>query len=148
VNDELEDFVRDLQDRIDEDVLQTYGRAAYARWREPRFVGSMDAPDGRGRVTGTCGDTMEIFLRFRNGRVEAATFMTDGCGSSIICGSFAAELARGKTPEELIDVTGERLLDCIGGLPEAERHCAFLAAAALREALEDCMKQAHETRTF
>ena len=109
--------------------------------REPLFMGGMENPDGHGRITGTCGDTMQIFLRFENERVEEASFLTDGCGSSAVCGSFAAEFARGKAPEELADVSGDSILDFIGGLPEEDRHCAFLAAETLQSALDDYMRR-------
>jgi nitrogen fixation NifU-like protein len=82
---------------------------------------------------------MEIFLRLEGDRVKEASFFTDGCGSSTVCGSFAAELALGRTPDELIDITGERILEILGGLPEEDRHCAFLAAEALQEALNAYM---------
>ena len=84
---------------------------------------------------------MEIFLRFEDERVKEATFLTDGCGSSTICGSYAAELAHGKNPDEIIGITGEIILSALGNLPEEDRHCAFLASEALQEALDDHMKK-------
>jgi nitrogen fixation protein NifU and related proteins len=90
---------------------------AYERWLKPLYMGGMRVPDGYGRITGTCGDTMEIFLRFERGRIKEANFKTDGCGSSTVCGSFAAELAHGKSPDELAEITGEVILKVLGGLP-------------------------------
>jgi nitrogen fixation NifU-like protein len=84
---------------------------------------------------------MQIFLKFQGDRVTEATFQTDGCGSSTVCGSFAAELALGRSPEELTEITGESILDILGGLPEEDRHCAFLAAGTLQEALDSYMKK-------
>ena len=82
---------------------------------------------------------MEIYLRFENERVKKASFQTDGCGSSTICGSFAAELALGKDPDELTYITGETILNILGSMPEEDRHCAFLAAETLQDALNDYM---------
>ena len=84
---------------------------------------------------------MEIFLKFENDMVKEASFKTDGCGSSVVCGSFAAELAHSRNPEEITDVTGELILSVIGGMPENERHCAFLASEALQQALDDYMRK-------
>ena len=61
------------------------------------------------------------------------------CWSSTVCGSFAAELALGKNPDELVEITGEEILQIIGGLPEENQHCAFLAAETLQAALSDYM---------
>jgi len=49
LTDALDKFVNDLQAEINEDTRRTYG------------------------------DTMEIFLRFEDGKVKAASFLTDGC---------------------------------------------------------------------
>jgi nitrogen fixation NifU-like protein len=139
--DELDDFARALQDQIYEETREAYGQVAFERWLKPQYVGVMPDPEGYARVTGTCGDTMEIFLRFEKDRVKEATFQTDGCGSSMVCGSFAAELAHGRSPDEIVEITGEMILDILGGLPKEDRHCAFLAAETLQEALDDYMRK-------
>ena len=135
----LDDFVEELQARIFEETRAAYGETCFKRWREPLYMGVIKDADGHGRVTGSCGDTMEIFLKFEKGRVVKASFRTDGCGASTVCGSFTAEMALGKTPDELIDVNVENILETLGGLPEDDRHCAFLAAASLREAVNEHM---------
>jgi nitrogen fixation NifU-like protein len=99
----------------------------------------MDNPDACARVTGSCGDTMEIFLKFDGQQVIAASYVTDGCGSSSVCGSFAAEMAIGKSPDEITAIDGQCILDRLGHLPEDEQHCAFLAAETLQAALHDHM---------
>ncbi len=137
--DNFDDFVNELQDQIFEETKAAYGEVAFQRWLKPLYMGRIDLADGYGRVTGSCGDTVEIFLRFEKGKVKQASFQTDGCGSSTVCGSFAAELALGRTPDELTDITGETILEILGGLPEEDRHCAFLAADALQESLHNFM---------
>jgi len=141
--DNFDKLVDDLQNQIFEETKEAYGDVAFQRWLAPLYKGRIDLPDGYGRVTGSCGDTVEIFLRFENGKIQEASFETDGCGSSTICGSFAAELAIGKTPDDLADITGETILEILGGLPEEDRHCAFLAVNALQEALKNYMQRFH-----
>ncbi|MFP4315601.1 MAG: iron-sulfur cluster assembly scaffold protein [Desulfovibrionales bacterium] len=138
------DPFEDLQERIFEEIRAKYGETAFARWQNPKLAGPLDNPDGYGRVTGSCGDTMEIFLRFEHGVVKEASFRTDGCGTSFICGSFAAELALGRDPDGATEITGETILKVLGDLPEEDRHCAFLAAAALQEAMGNFLKPAEQ----
>ncbi|MBW2621532.1 MAG: iron-sulfur cluster assembly scaffold protein [Deltaproteobacteria bacterium] len=103
----------------------------------------LELPDGYACINGRCGDIMEIYLKFHNGLVEKALFETDGCGSSQACGACAVEMAFGKNPDEVAEVTGETISHRLGGLPEESEHCAFLAAETLQAALEDFMvKQA------
>lgn len=137
--DELDDFVEKMQAKIFEETREDYGEVAFNRWLNPKYMGPMENPDGYARVKGSCGDTMEIFLRFENDKVMDASFQTDGCGASAVCGSFAAELAMGKTPDELVEVTGEEILKTLVRFPKEDEHCSFLAAGTLQEALNDYM---------
>jgi nitrogen fixation NifU-like protein len=137
----LDDFVERLQNQIFEETREAFGELGFQRWRNPQHRGLMPEAGGHGRVTGRCGDTIELFLKFENERVTRATFMTDGCGSSTVCGSLAAELALGKNPDELTAVTGEKILEVLGRFPKEEEHCAFLAAESLQNALDDYMRK-------
>jgi nitrogen fixation NifU-like protein len=48
-------------------------------------------------------------------------------------------MAHGKNPDQLMEITGEAILETIGRFPEEDRHCAFLAAETLQEALNRYM---------
>ena len=139
MSENFDDFVEGLQNQIFEETRAAYGDIAFQRWLKPLYMGSLNNPDGYGRVTGSCGDTMQIFLKFENIKVQEASFQTDGCGSSAVCGSFAVELALGKNPDEILEITGESILQKSGGLPREDEHCAFLAADALQESITDYM---------
>jgi nitrogen fixation NifU-like protein len=139
MSDSLDDFVQDLQKQIFEETKAAYGEIVYQRWRNPLYMEKMENSDAHAQVKGECGDTVEIFLKFKNDRTEEASFLTDGCGPSAVCGSFAAEMSIGKSPDEILEITGEAILKKLGGLPEEDRHCAFLAAATLQEALNTYM---------
>ena len=47
-------------------------------------MGAIDSPDGYGRITSSSEDTIQIFLKFENEKVETAWFETDGCMSSTV----------------------------------------------------------------
>ncbi len=141
MSDRLSDFISELQEQIFEETRAAYGDVGFQRWRKPLYRGGMDHADGYGRLTGTCGDTMQIFLKIEKEKVKAASFLTDGCGSSAVCGSLAAELSLGRTPDELMDFSGEKILDVLGVFPEEDKHCAFLAAETVQAAIGDYMKK-------
>lgn len=147
MSDNFDAFVEQLQSQIFDETREAFGEAGFQRWRNPLYRGPMDDADSHARVKGECGDTMEIFLKFENDRVCNAAYLTDGCGSSTVCGSFAAELAMGKTPDELTNITENAILDKIGRFPEEDRHCAFLAAATVQEALRQYMMARRKTVT-
>ncbi len=136
---DINDFIDDIQKEIFDEAKDVLGEEGFERWLNPRYRGGIKNPDAHARIKGVCGDTMEIFLKFEENHVKEASYLTDGCSSSSICGSFAAELAIGKSPDELFDVTGESILKKLGNIAKEEQHCAFLAAETLREALNDYM---------
>jgi nitrogen fixation NifU-like protein len=144
MTDKLDAFLDDLQERIFDEAKEAYGQRGFDRWRNPKFHGRIDSPDAHAKVTGTCGDAIEIFLKFKNDRVTEASYLTNGCASSGISGSFAAELAIGKDPDELAMISGAEVLAAIGSLPEEDRHCATLAANTLQEALGNFMRASRE----
>ena len=114
-----------------------YSAVAIDHARNPRNLGPLDSCDGRARITGPCGDTMEFWLQIRAGRIQRAHFMTDGCAPSIACGSMTTELATGKTVEAARSIQQKDLLNALGGFPEEAQHCALLATDTLHAACED-----------
>ena len=101
----------------------------------------LKSPDGKAIVTGSCGDTMEIALKFENGHVSKTSCYTDGCAYSLNCVYAAADLAKGKTPDELLEIDSRRIREAIGGLPKDHLHCAQLAEETLLSALDDYMRK-------
>ncbi len=135
MSNDLDKFLDNLQEQISNDAKEAFGENGFKRWQNPEYRGRMEDCDSSACLKGECGDTMEIFLKFSNNRVKAASYFTDGCSSSAICGSFTAELAHGKNPEEITEINSETVLKKIGKFPVEEKHCAFLAAETLQEAL-------------
>jgi len=135
----LDAFLDKLQEEIFDEAKQALGERGFDRWRNPKHNGRMENPDGWARITGECGDTMEIYLKFKDNHVVDASYFTDGCASSMVSGSFASELALGKSPEELTDITADDVLAAIGRLPEDDLHCTTLAARTIQAALDNYM---------
>ncbi|RQD56932.1 iron-sulfur cluster assembly scaffold protein [Desulfonatronovibrio magnus] len=126
----------EIQNKIYEQTLEEYGPEVFKRWKEPAYMGKMDDPHATFRVTGGCGDSVEIFLKFENDKVQEALFFSDGCGPSMVCGSVACELIIGKNIDEAASLAGDDIVEVLeGGLPDDKIHCAFLAAQAVQEAI-------------
>ena len=127
----------DLEEDVMADMRGTYTETVIDHAMNPRNVGNIQDADGFAGVTGPCGDTMEIWLKIRDGTVAQTTFWTDGCGTSIAAGSMVTELAKGKALTEALRITQQDVLDALGGLPEESVHCALLAANTLKQAIKD-----------
>jgi len=68
---------------VAEEMSKIYSQTVIDHAMNPRNVGDTEAADGYAGVTGPCGDTMEIWLKVKDDTIVKATFMTDGCGTTI-----------------------------------------------------------------
>ncbi|MBN1811928.1 MAG: iron-sulfur cluster assembly scaffold protein [Anaerolineae bacterium] len=128
-------FVDELQQQIIEQAQAVYSDKVVEAFYNPRNLSRMPEPDACGIVHGWCGDTMEIYLRLNGERIEQASFMTDGCGPTVACGSTLTTMVQGLSLQEAGGITPESLLEALDGLPEESVHCAELAVNTLREAI-------------
>ncbi|MDY7033832.1 MAG: iron-sulfur cluster assembly scaffold protein [Thermodesulfobacteriota bacterium] len=134
---DLDKTIEEIQESIIEDARETFSEEVVNRWLNPKNIGKMDNPDGHGKITGPCGDTMEVSLNVKNNRIVHAMFLTDGCGTTIAAGSMITDLAIGKSMEQAFRISQEMVLDALGGLPEDSVHCALLASNTLKEAIKE-----------
>ena len=118
-----------------EDARAVYSDKVNEAFYSPKNLRRMPEPHGKGIVKGWCGDTMEIYLRLDGGKIQAATFMTDGCGPTVACGSMLTRMVTGKSLEDADEILPEDLLEALDGLPEENVHCAELAVVTLHNAL-------------
>jgi NifU-like protein involved in Fe-S cluster formation len=78
---------------------------------------------------------MILFLKLDDGRIATAKYHTVGCGPTIASGSMLTELIIGRTIAECGQLTAEKLIESLDGVPPDKLHCPALAIAALRDAL-------------
>ncbi len=134
---DIDELAEKLENSVLEDAREVFSETVIEYAYNPRNVGEISDADGVGRVTGTCGDTVQIQIRVENGRIRESGFITDGCGTSIACGSMLTGMITGKTIEGALTITSNDLLRSLDGLPEESVHCSVLAVNVLREAIAD-----------
>jgi nitrogen fixation NifU-like protein len=141
---EFDQSFKELEQTVMDDMKQMYSEKTIDHFLNPRNLGQIPAPDAFGRIIGGCGDTMEISLKVKEGKIINVSFWTDGCGPSIASGSMITELAKGKTIPEAQQITQQDVLDALGGLPEDNLQCALLAVNTLKEAIKDYLASKKE----
>ena len=134
---DIDELAKRLETQVLEDAREVFSETVIEYAYNPRNVGEISDADGVGRVTGTCGDTVQIQICVEDGRISESRFMTDGCGTSIACGSMLTEMIKDKTIEEALMINSDDLLRSLDGLPEEYVHCSVLAVNVLREAIAD-----------
>lgn len=135
-----------MSDRLDEsreqvisEMRKVYSEKVIEHAMNPKNVGNMPDADAYAYIAGPCGDNMEMWLKIRNGMVIDASFWTNGCGTTIACGSLTTELAKGKTLGEALAINASAIVRSLGGLPEESVHCAGLASTTLKKAIIEYM---------
>lgn len=113
-----------------------YTESALAHIAEPHNVGRIEDADCAGSGTNpACGDEVTLYLKFEGSAVSDAKMEVLGCGAITASMSAVTDLVRGKTADEIREITHEEITAAAGGLPKHKRHCAQLAQRVIRNAL-------------
>ena len=117
-----------------------YTEKALEQFRNPRNVGQLEKPDGKGSFGDpSCGDYIEVSIRVddKEDRLSNVKFLIQGCAGAIATSSVMTELAIGKTLNEALSITDDEVIQALGGLPKRKRHCSLLGLQALQQAIGD-----------
>ncbi|MBF0100461.1 MAG: iron-sulfur cluster assembly scaffold protein [Desulfobacterales bacterium] len=102
-------------------------------------------PDGYGKRTGDCGDTVEMFIMVSGELIESISFRINGCMNTHACANTVANLSEGKSIEEAWNLTPETIIRFLETLPSTSIHCAELAVGAFYLALTNYQMLKKET---
>ena len=117
-----------------------YTQKAMEHFRNPRNVGQLEKPDGRGSFGDpSCGDYIEVSIRVDENKEQLrdVKFLIHGCAGAIATSSVMTELAIGKTFQEALSLTDDDVIQALGGLPKRKQHCSLLGLQALQQAIGD-----------
>ncbi|MFH0846881.1 MAG: Fe-S cluster assembly scaffold protein NifU [Chloroflexota bacterium] len=118
--------------------MPVYSEKVMEHFMNPRNVGEIENPDGVGEVGNpVCGDMMTFYIKVKDDRLTDVKFKTFGCGAAIAVSSMVSEMAKGKTLDEVMEITPAMVADELQGLPKNKFHCSNLGAQALHKAIED-----------
>jgi len=129
----IDELVKSLQEAILAGYSQTFKDELF----NAKNIGTIESPDSHVRITGVCGDTIEMFLSIKDGRIHDVKFITDGCGSTVACANYVARTVTGKSIQQALGLEPDDVDRYFEGLPEESKHCAELAVMALRALLEE-----------
>jgi NifU-like protein involved in Fe-S cluster formation len=84
---------------------------------------------------GACGDGYRVFLKIKDGVIEDASYITNGCGFGLVSLAVMTKLAKGMTLAQAQAMTGEDIQKDFD-FPPMRKHYTELAAEVLRLAVE------------
>ena len=130
--DDIDEIAKKLQDAI----FAGYSHRLKDELFNTENIGTIENPASHARITGVCGDTIEMFLSVRDERISDVKFITDGCGFTVACANYVARATKGKSIEEALMIEPDDVDRYFEGLPEENKHCAKLAVMTLHVLLE------------
>ena len=98
---------------------------------------AVEQPDGYGKNTGECGDTIEIYLVLQDDIIQGVYYLTNGCLDTNACANAVIKMATGKAVADAWHITPEDIVTYLSTLDHHHHHCAELAVGALYHALTD-----------
>ena len=134
---EFNRFVEWLERKTEDVARGEFSDKVVSEFLDPSNLERLSDPDARAIVTGPCGDTMEIYLLLDGEIIRHASFMTDGCGPTVACGSMLTKMLRGMRLADARSLEPRQLREALDGLPPESEHCADLAIVTLRGAIAD-----------
>ncbi|MCF8053852.1 MAG: iron-sulfur cluster assembly scaffold protein [Deltaproteobacteria bacterium] len=129
-----------MEHKIEEE-LQGFSEIACQHALYPYSYGEPCRFNTYEQIQGPCGDTVRIWLYCEDELVHEAAFATDGCASSIACGSVTVSLAQGVKLQDALKIGQREVLAALGQFPVEFAHCALLASNTLKGAIKKYLNQ-------
>lgn len=94
------------------------------------------APTGIGEAGDVAtGNKLVALVKLTHGIVDEVGFRFYSCVATMASAAALAELVRGKTKEEALEISREQILEELESLPDEKRSCVDLVLTAFRKAL-------------
>ena len=120
-----------------------YSKKYLEHFAAPKNIGTIEDPDASCTVVNTeggCFDTVDVFVKTEDGKVDQFKYKLKACSGTITVFSLLSELIKGKPAGDIDSITFEIMNDELGGIPEKKHHSLRLAVEALSK-LKEHLKQ-------
>jgi len=134
----------------------SYSKKVIDHFKNPRNQGVIKNADAIGKVGNpACGDVMKIYIKVQSRKskvespkskvksdylkdvIEDIKFETLGCAAAIAVSSALTDMVKGKTLDQALKITKDKIVKNLGGLPPIKIHCSMLGVEALHEAIKN-----------
>ena len=113
-----------------------YSKTAIDYYINKPHMGQITDADITSEMTGTCGDTMGISIKSKNGVVEDAKYQVMGCAGAVSAAMAVVDLIKGKDLEYARSIDDGTVFKVLKEIPVKKHHCIQLAVKTLHKALD------------
>lgn len=113
-----------------------YSALLLDHFQNPRNPGEVAGADAIAETENpVCGDIVRLTLKVDGEQISEIRFRAKGCVASMACASALTELVSGQSLDHARSLPRAKLIQAVGGLPQASEHAAQLALDTLSSAL-------------
>ena len=113
-----------------------YSDKAIEYYLEKPYMGSLADADQVSEMTGTCGDTMAVYLKVAQGKVSDVRYQVTGCAGAVSAAMAAVDLVKGKKIEDARGLEDGDIFRVLQDIPVKKHHCIQLAVKALHKTID------------
>jgi nitrogen fixation protein NifU and related proteins len=106
------------------------------------YIGDIPNADQVSEMTGTCGDTMRIWLKVKDGVILDARYQVLGCPGAIASAMAVVDLVKGKKIADARALNDGDVFRLLEDIPAQKNHCIELAVKTFQKALHEYAQQA------
>jgi nitrogen fixation NifU-like protein len=117
-----------------------YSEKAIDYFLEKPYMGTLEEADHISEMTGSCGDTMKIYLKIESGKIADARYQVLGCPGAVASAMAAVEFIKGKPIEDARRLNDNDIFKMLEEIPAKKHHCIQLAVKTLHKALDEHQK--------
>ncbi len=114
-----------------------YAAPAIEYYLEKKHMGEIAGADHISEMTGTCGDTMAIYLKLDGDVITDAKYQVMGCAGAISSAMAVVDLVKGKTLAEAKALCDGDVFGLIEDIPAKKHHCVQLSVKTLHKAIDE-----------
>lgn len=134
---QLRDTTPDRTDGIEEMLTASgYSKTAIRYYIDKPHMGQLADADIASEMTGTCGDTMGIYIKLDNGVVADAKYQVMGCAGAVSAAMAVVDLIKGHDLDFARSIDDGTVFKVLEEIPVKKHHCIQLAVKTLHKALD------------
>ena len=114
-----------------------YSDKAIQYYMEKPYMGMLADADQVSEMTGTCGDTMAVYLKVTDDVIADVRYEITGCAGAISAAMAAVDLVKGKQIQEARRLEDGDVFRVLQEIPVKKHHCIQLAVKALHKTIDE-----------
>ena len=114
-----------------------YSNTAIQYYMEKPYMGTLQDADQVSEMTGTCGDTMAVYLKVDADVIADVRYEVMGCAGAISAAMAAVDLVKGKQIQQARRLVDGDVFRVLKEIPVKKHHCIQLAVKALHKTIDE-----------